>query len=270
MYREWVQPQGIIDALYTNLERNAAGGSALAVWRLERDGLFDSGAKARLQLLVPHVRRAVSIGGVIDFHKAKESALSAALDRLTAAVLLVASDGRLVYVNAKAEAMLMSGEILRAPKGRVAAADPSVDRELRQAVTAAARGDADLGLKGIAITLADRGDISHVAHVLPLTSGDRRGMLDRKAAAAIFVHQTKKGVPAPLETVTKLYGLTAGEVRVLAAIAETTGVANMAAALGISQATVKTHLQRLFAKTGVRRQSELIKLLARHAASPQI
>lgn len=56
----------------------------------------------------------------------------------------------------------------------------------------------------------------------------------------------------------------------LAAIAEISGVANMAAALGISQATVKTHLQRLFAKTGVRRQSDLIKLLARHAASQQV
>jgi DNA-binding CsgD family transcriptional regulator len=69
---------------------------------------------------------------------------------------------------------------------------------------------------------------------------------------------------------TKLYGLTAGEVRVLAAVAEKSGVASMAAALGISQATVKTHLQNLFAKTGVRRQADLLKLLTEHAAALQI
>ena len=56
----------------------------------------------------------------------------------------------------------------------------------------------------------------------------------------------------------------------LAAVAETSGVASMAAALGISQATVKTHLQRLFTKTGVRRQADLVKLLTRHAAPLQI
>ena len=41
MYREWVKPQGILDALYTNLERSATRGAALAIRRLERDGLFD-------------------------------------------------------------------------------------------------------------------------------------------------------------------------------------------------------------------------------------
>ena len=32
--------------------------------------------------------------------------------------------------------------------------------------------------------------------------------------------------------------------------------------LGVSQATVKTHLQRVFGKTGAARQSELVKLIA--------
>jgi len=36
----------------------------------------------------------------------------------------------------------------------------------------------------------------------------------------------------------------------------------MAEMLGLSQATVKTHLQNLFRKTGVSRQSELVKLVA--------
>jgi DNA-binding CsgD family transcriptional regulator len=207
---------------------------------------------------------------VLEFHKTREAALSATLDRLTTAVLLVTAEGRLVYVNAKADAMLVSGEVLRAPNGRVSAVDPDAQGKLREAIAAAAQGDADLGEKGVAITLAERGDAAQLARVLPLTSGERRGMLDSKAVAAIFVHETKRGVPAPLETMTKLYGLTAGEVRVLAAVAEKSGVASMAAALGISQATVKTHLQNLFAKTGVRRQADLLKLLTEHAAALQI
>ncbi|MFL9826704.1 hypothetical protein [Rhodoplanes sp. SY1] len=100
LYQEWVQPQGILDVLYSNLERTATGAAALAIRRLERDRLFDDSAKARFALLVPHVRRAASIGKVIDFHRTNEVALSAALDRLTAAVLLVTSDARPVYLNA--------------------------------------------------------------------------------------------------------------------------------------------------------------------------
>jgi len=267
MYKEWVKPQAISDVLYTNLERSAAGGAALAVRRLERDGLFDEGAKERFGLLVPHFQRAISIGGVVNFHKANESMLSATLDRLSASVMLVTAEGRLVYVNAKADSMLNAGDVLRAPKGRLTAADTRADRELRQAMADAARGDAELGVQGVAIVLADRDHASQVAHVLPLMSGERRNILGQRATVAIFVHQVTSGAPGPLEAVTKLYGLTAGEVRVLAALAETSGVANMAESLGISEATVKTHLQRLFTKTGVRRQTDLIKLLAKHAAS---
>jgi DNA-binding CsgD family transcriptional regulator len=63
----------------------------------------------------------------------------------------------------------------------------------------------------------------------------------------------------------KLYGLTPAELRVLAAVSEFDGIAAVADAVGISQATVKTHLQRVFAKTGTNRQTELIKLVAAHA-----
>jgi hypothetical protein len=36
--------------------------------------------------------------------------------------------------------------------------------------------------------------------------------------------------------------------------------------LGLSEGTVKTHLQHLFEKTAVRRQADLIKLVAAHAS----
>jgi DNA-binding CsgD family transcriptional regulator len=49
---------------------------------------------------------------------------------------------------------------------------------------------------------------------------------------------------------------------VLRAVVEIGGVPEIADALGIGEATVKTHLHRLFAKTGTSRQAELVKLVA--------
>jgi DNA-binding CsgD family transcriptional regulator len=43
---------------------------------------------------------------------------------------------------------------------------------------------------------------------------------------------------------------------------EVGGVPEVAAALGIAVTTVKSHLGRLFDKTGVTRQAELVKLVA--------
>jgi DNA-binding CsgD family transcriptional regulator len=48
----------------------------------------------------------------------------------------------------------------------------------------------------------------------------------------------------------------------LFAIVQIGGVPDVAKMLGISQATVKTHLQRIFDKTGIARQADLVKLVA--------
>jgi DNA-binding CsgD family transcriptional regulator len=70
-----------------------------------------------------------------------------------------------------------------------------------------------------------------------------------------------------LDTIAKSHGLTASEARVLQAVVEVGGVSDVASALDISEATVKSHLQSLFAKTGARRQIDLVKLVAA-AAGP--
>ena len=69
-------------------------------------------------------------------------------------------------------------------------------------------------------------------------------------------------LPSPLQAVSDLYKLTPAEVRVLMAIVEIGGVPEVAPVLGISETTVKTHLQHLYEKTGTNRQADLVKLVA--------
>jgi DNA-binding CsgD family transcriptional regulator len=56
--------------------------------------------------------------------------------------------------------------------------------------------------------------------------------------------------------------LTPAELRVLRAIVDVGGVPEVAASLGVAVTTIKTHLGRLFEKTGVGRQADLVKLVA--------
>jgi DNA-binding CsgD family transcriptional regulator len=69
-------------------------------------------------------------------------------------------------------------------------------------------------------------------------------------------------LPHPLETVAKTFKLTPTEMRVLMMIVEVGGVPEIASVLGVSETTVKTHLQHIFAKTGAARQADLVKLVA--------
>jgi DNA-binding CsgD family transcriptional regulator len=70
-----------------------------------------------------------------------------------------------------------------------------------------------------------------------------------------------QGPPVP-EVIGKLYSLTPAELRVLLAIVDVGGIPEVAAAFGVADSTIRTHVGRLFDKTGTARQADLVKLVA--------
>lgn len=64
------------------------------------------------------------------------------------------------------------------------------------------------------------------------------------------------------DAIAAAFRLTPSELRVLMAIIEIGGVPDIAAKLGVAETTVKTHLGRLFEKTGAGRQADLVKIAA--------
>jgi hypothetical protein len=105
----------------------------------------------------------------------------------------------------------------------------------------AERGDAAIGVKGIAVPLMALDGERHVAHVLPLTSGAPPGR-----------HQLRGRLPCSCRR-RRWTRLQVG------------GAVEVAETLGVAASTVKTHLHRLFAKTGAKRQADLVKLVAGYA-----
>lgn len=263
-YKEWAQPQGYLDAVSATLDKSTTSYAAVAVARHQRDGLVDSEMRRRMRLLAPHFRRAVAIGKVIEAHRIEAATLADTLDGLAAGMFLVDAVGRIVHANARGHAILADAKILKGFGGRLSATDLQADKTLSDVFEAAdSGGDVAVGARGIAVPLTARDGERWVAHVLPLTSGARRQAgVSYSAVAAVFVRQTTLDLPSPLETIADLYQLTPAELRVLMAIVEIGGVPDVAPVLGISETTVKTHLSRLFEKTGTKRQADLVKLVA--------
>jgi DNA-binding CsgD family transcriptional regulator len=221
----------------------------------ELGGVVDDAVRHRMTLLTPHMRRAVLIGETILSNKAEAATLADTLDRLAAGVFLVDLAGRLVQANRSGQAMIATESALRVAGGRLIAIDPAADRALREALASEE--------ESLAVLLPANDGQRFVAHILRLISGTRpKADAGYAAAAAVFVRRAAMEVPAAPEVIARLYGLTPGELRVLLAVFESGGVPDVAAALGISQGTAKTHLRRLFAKTGTKRQADLVKLVA--------
>jgi DNA-binding CsgD family transcriptional regulator len=262
-YKEWFRPQSIVDCVTGALEKSATSAVLFSVFRHQRDGVVDDKARCRMRLILPHMRRAVLIGKIIDLKTAEAASLADTLDGVSAGMFLVDARGRIVHANASGHAMLAERSLLCAAGGKLAANNEDAEQALHDVFLAAGSGDAAVGTKGVAVPLTARNEERYVAHVLPLTSGARRRAGTSYAAvAALFVHKAALDRPSPPEVIAKAFKLTPSELRVLLAIVEVGGPAETAGALGIAEATVRTHLHRLFAKTGTKRQAELVKLVA--------
>jgi DNA-binding CsgD family transcriptional regulator len=266
-YREWVAPQGLGDGMWGLFEKSAASHAGLSVIRSAAAGPVDDEAKRRFLLLYPHFRRAVTIGRIIDLHKFEAAALADTLDGLAAAMFLIDADGRLVHANLAGHAMLDKGDVIRMAAGKFAAVDPQASHALRDFFKQAENGGRAVSTKSIDVPLVARSGDRHVAHVLPLTSGARRRAgVTYSAVAAVFVRKAEVQLPHPLETIASVYKLTPAEMRVLMMIVQLGGVPEVAPVLGISEPTVKTHLQHIFEKTGTSRQADLVKLVASYVS----
>jgi DNA-binding NarL/FixJ family response regulator len=147
------------------------------------------------------------------------------------------------------------------------AIDNQVDQALHAAFVAASKNDAETGGKGSALPMKGRAGERCVAHVLPLIAGEkRRTGAASNAVAALFVRKAELEAEPSSEVIGKTYKLTPTELRVLRAIVNVGGVRQVAGNLGVADTTVKTHLGRLFEKTGVSRQADLVKLVAGYSS----
>jgi DNA-binding CsgD family transcriptional regulator len=259
-YKEWLTPQGIVDAISATFEKSALSYSMLSIHRGKRDGMVDDATRRRMRLVAPHFQRAVGIGRIIDLHKFEAAALADSLDGLAAATILVDGSGRIVHANAAGDAMLARGAVLRAAGGKLTANDPQTDRTLHETFMNAETGAAAIGA-GVPLRGLD-GD-RWVAHVLPLTASARRKTrLNYSAAAAVFVRKATLEPAHPFETIADVYKLTTAEMRVLMGVVQIGGVPEIVPVLGIAETTVKTHLRHVFEKTSTKRQADLVKLVA--------
>jgi DNA-binding CsgD family transcriptional regulator len=179
------------------------------------------------------------------------------LDGLDVSLYLLDADARLMHANTAGQAMLDARDILHESRGQLTACDPAINQTLRHAFASA------LDARGIAVPMIGNDGQRYVAHALPLTSGTRRRAgASYGAVAALFVRKVALTIPSRSEVIGKAFKLTPAELRVLLAIVELGGVPQVAAALGVAGTTIKTHVKRLFEKTGAARQADFVKLVA--------
>jgi DNA-binding CsgD family transcriptional regulator/PAS domain-containing protein len=260
-YQEWCKPQRYLDMINFKIVQTEHRIGWWAAHRLEGQPRYGNGDIGLINLLVPHVCRAIRISDALNLKTIRSDALEAALNALTAGVYLVDVLGRVIYMNSAAEQQVGRGDVVRIEKDRLAPVDRMARTALVTAVDEAIADEVATPQGGSSLALPGTAGAGLVAAVLPLSRGERQNICGAYSAkAAVFVQDPVVVPPFPGEAFAKLYGLTGSELRVLLAMAPGLSVKEAAGVLGISETTAKTHLQHTYEKTRTSKQTELMHL----------
>jgi DNA-binding CsgD family transcriptional regulator len=266
IWNDWVRSS--VGAFYCLAGKMLLPGQRLGYIGIHRPhGAQDFATKdaAVLQKLLPHLRRALLVrGSLAEANGARLRALDA-LDALAIGVIFVDAGCRVVHANAAAEAILARNDGLRRDAGgRLIATVNGESQRLHRLVAEAAPRAVGLPSTAggaIGITRAEpSGSLALMVSPLP---AERLPLVGTRPMAMLFVSDPQARTSAPAETLMALYGLTAAEARLAAALGTGRTVEDAARNLHITLNTARWHLKHVFHKLGVSHQTELVALLSK-------
>ena len=179
----------------------------------------------------------------------------ASLDRLALAAFVAYGAARVVDLNDAARHMLGQSRCLRLDRGVLRVEPFALKSAFDEAMRAATRVPARSSLLPLAAAPAGACEIA----VSPVPA--RRTLaLAQPLQLALVVVAPAREQDDMLPCMRRLYGLTAAEARVMAALTSGATVDDVARQHGVRASTVRAQVRSIFEKTGVNRQSDLVRL----------
>lgn len=191
--------------------------------------------------------------GVVSAPGSIASAVIEALNWLEHGLLLLDGDSRVYFASARAQQQVHSGQLF-VVAGQLRARTIGETVNLHRLVARCAHiGQAD----------GDDAASCRVGELLlqfaPLAARPPDSAGAEGPLVAVFVIDPASATDPSAEQLRQQFGLTPAEAGVACEVVKGFGLVECASRIGISQATARTHLHRVFEKTGTKRQAELVR-----------
>lgn len=213
---------------------------------------FEADDPARLQPLIPHLRRLFDLRAKLGQTERRLLAAQTLLDTRAEALFLIGQGLRLVTMNAAAERMARHKGPIALKGGQLVCVDPQRDAVLQRLILTALRRRGSQGG-----SLAVRQDPASMLRI-SVTPATIAG-----ASHALVTVNRADGLPEQLPTkLAEVYGLSASEAEVVALLAHGRTPEAISQNRRVSLATVRSQVQSAIRKTGASGTTELVRLAA--------
>ncbi len=262
VYNELFRPYREIPLVTISLSGDPDVKANLSLRTRELGRFLAPGEMQTLKQLIPHLQRVLQLEQRLAQSQNLRAASEEALDRLQIGVLVVDAKGEIQLVNQRAAAIIDLADGLRIVQGQLHTARSDNTKVLHQLIhqaiqTTTAQGT---GAGGFLHVSRPSGLRPFQLLITPMT---RQALWESSPAPAalVFVTDPEREDDVPAQILQRLYGLTHAESEMAILMSQGHGLAYAADHLQVTLNTAKSHQRQIFAKTGVHRQAELVRLL---------
>lgn len=261
-FKMFCAPQGVYHVMGADISTPDGGKLRFRITRPKSAAKFSVEECALCDMFLPHLRRALRMHNQLDRSESLGELYAQAISRLSVATIVLDESGSVLQVNPVAKEILEQADGLKLVGGRLEATYPSDNRELQRLVRNAFAREGEEG-KTVAEAMSvarpsGQVNLGLVVEAIPsLDWAEGKG----KPAAVVYIRDAV-GKSIASEVVTKqLFNLTRAETALAMELANGLSLEEAAEALNVRRNTARAHLRSIFSKTGVRRQTELVRIL---------
>lgn len=234
---------------------------AISVWRTPEEGPIDADSKRLLELLIPHIQTALETRRVLGITQHRLASAEAIANASPTATFVLSREGKVHHLNTAAEALVREGDGLTITNGRLTARDA-------QAMEALTKLQCDVAMPAVSslgkqpvhcIALrrtTEKRPLQVIATPLPEVHRD-----SSNADLLLMVTDPERPSNFPDDLLRALYHLTPTEIEVANGLMLGYSPEEIACLRRVSTGTVRQQVKCMLGKTGVSRQSDMVRLL---------
>ena len=251
-YNLWCAPQRFNHMFGFSL---AAAGGWWGAMAINLSAVPTDAQMRRLGAFIPHVQRALEAQLLFAQLRSSQNATLSVLNLSGSGALFLDRHGRVLELNAIAGSMLAEGR-LTLRDGRLTSPDPENERALSRLISQClVQPDYSGG----------RVEINSAEGMLVVQCAPFPGSAvfptPQRPAAIVIIADPQHQLRQRLAQLQRMHGLTAAETELALAVVQTGSRKEAADRRGVTDATARAQLSSIFDKVGVRRQTDLVRLL---------
>lgn len=220
---------------------------------------FSERETVQMNYLMPHLARAFKLYFNLQRAHADNEVLVDIMDRIPQGVIVIDGKRTIIHANSRGHSLLKGSNGLSIVKGRLqtARSNRALERLIHGIFDKNAFAPDNYG----GVALVERDEYSRPLEVLvsPFRAGERYGLGSTLLAILFVTDPADRGTDIS-DILSDLYGLTRAEAKVTSLLVVGDSLAEVCDEMGIALNTGRTHLKRVFSKTGTNSQSALMKL----------